>query len=41
MLREQGHSGNLDEVMIIGDRFDTDIRAGLSVGIQTCLVLTG
>ena len=41
MLRAQGHSGELDEIMMVGDRFDTDVRGGLSVGIQTCLVLTG
>ena len=41
MLQAQGHSGNLDEIMMVGDRFDTDVRGGLSVGISTCLVLTG
>lgn len=41
MLQEQGHSGNLDEILMVGDRFDTDVRGGLSVGVKTCLVLTG
>jgi len=41
MLRDQGHSGNLNEILMVGDRFDTDVRGGLSVGIHTCLVLTG
>ena len=26
---------------MVGDRFDTDVRAGLSAGFRTCLVLTG
>ena len=30
MLQAQGHSGNLDEIMMVGDRFDTDVRGGLS-----------
>ena len=29
------------KIMIIGDRFDTDIKAGKSVGIKTCLVESG
>mmetsp|Transcript_9937 Transcript_9937/g.26436 ORF Transcript_9937/g.26436 Transcript_9937/m.26436 type:complete len:429 (+) Transcript_9937:196-1482(+) len=41
MLRQQGHSGRLDEVMMVGDRFDTDIRGGQSVAIQRCLVESG
>mmetsp|Transcript_6096 Transcript_6096/g.10823 ORF Transcript_6096/g.10823 Transcript_6096/m.10823 type:complete len:410 (-) Transcript_6096:1809-3038(-) len=41
MLKQQGHSGRLDDIMMIGDRFDTDIRGGNSIGIATCLVESG
>jgi len=41
MLRQQGHSGERRRIVMVGDRFDTDIRAGLSVGISTCLVTSG
>jgi len=41
LLKRQGHSGDRNKIMIIGDRFDTDIRGGLSVGIKTCLIETG
>lgn len=41
MLRRQGFCGELNEIMIVGDRFDTDIRAGVSAGIRTCLVESG
>mmetsp|Transcript_67853 Transcript_67853/g.112804 ORF Transcript_67853/g.112804 Transcript_67853/m.112804 type:complete len:711 (+) Transcript_67853:127-2259(+) len=41
LLMQQGHSGDRRDVMIIGDRFDTDVRGGLSIGIQTCLVQSG
>ena len=41
MLRAQGHDGDRSKIMIIGDRFDTDIRGGRSVGIKTCLVESG
>ena len=41
MLKAQGHDGDPSKMIMIGDRFDTDIRAGLSVGIATCLVETG
>ena len=27
--------------MMVGDRFDTDVRGGVSVGILTCLVESG
>jgi len=40
-LRQQGYSGSLDEILMVGDRFDTDIRGGLSAGIKSCLVLSG
>ena len=32
LLRQQGHSGERRRIVMVGDRFDTDIRAGLSVG---------
>lgn len=41
MLVAQGHSGNRDEIVMVGDRFDTDIRAGTRSQIQTCLVESG
>ena len=41
MLMEQGHSGDRSTIMMVGDRFDTDIRAGRSAGIRTCLVESG
>jgi len=41
MLIEQGHSGKRDEIMIVGDRFDTDIRAGTFAGIKSCLLESG
>uniref|UniRef100_A0A7S2GL26 EF-hand domain-containing protein n=1 Tax=Octactis speculum TaxID=3111310 RepID=A0A7S2GL26_9STRA len=41
MLKAQGHSGSRDEIMIVGDRFDTDIRAGSLAGIKSCLLETG
>ena len=41
MLREQGHSGKRDEIMIVGDRFDTDVRAGVLAGIKSCLLESG
>lgn len=30
-----------EEVLLIGDRLDTDIKAGISAGVKTALVLTG
>lgn len=41
MLKAQGHNGDKSKIMMIGDRFDTDIRGGVSVGIKTCLVESG
>ena len=41
MLKQQGHSGERSSILMVGDRFDTDVRAGLQVGIKTCLVVTG
>jgi hypothetical protein len=41
MLKAQGHTGDLSSIMMVGDRFDTDIRGGVSVGIKTCLVQSG
>ena len=41
MLQEQGHSGRRDEIMIVGDRFDTDVRAGVLAGIKSCLLESG
>jgi len=41
MLKEQGHSGDKSKIVMVGDRFDTDIRAGVNVGIKTLLVESG
>ena len=41
MLRQQGFQGDLSRVLIVGDRFDTDILAGTLAGIRTCLVESG
>lgn len=41
MLRKQGFDGELHDILIVGDRFDTDIRAGMRAGLTTCLVETG
>jgi ribonucleotide monophosphatase NagD (HAD superfamily) len=41
MLKEQGHSGEREKIMIVGDRFDTDVRAGVLAGIKSCLLESG
>ena len=41
MLREQGFTGDASRVLIVGDRFDTDIAAGTLAGLRTCLVESG
>lgn len=41
MLRAQGHDGNRSSIVLVGDRFATDIRAGNRAGIKTCLVESG
>ena len=40
-LTDQGHSGKREHIMIVGDRFDTDVRAGVLAGIKSCLLETG
>ena len=40
-LHEQGFGGERRHVMMVGDRFDTDIRAGGALGWRTCLVESG
>lgn len=40
-LRRQGFVGRPDGVCLVGDRFDTDVRAGRMHGWRTCLVETG
>ena len=40
-LAEQGFAGERRQVMMVGDRFDTDIRAGGALGWRTCLVESG
>jgi len=41
MLRQQGWGGDRSRVLIVGDRFDTDVRAGSLAGVRTCLVESG
>jgi len=41
LLKSQGHDGEREKIMMVGDRFSTDIRGGVHVGIKTCLVLSG
>jgi len=41
MLIAQGHDGDPTKILMVGDRFDTDVRAGLSSGFSTCLVTSG
>lgn len=40
-LERQGHSGQRDKIVMVGDRFDTDVRAGVLAGTRTCLVESG
>ena len=41
MLRAQGFTGERSRILIVGDRFDTDLKAGALAGIRTCLVESG
>ena len=41
MLQAQGHDGDRSTVLIVGDRYDTDVRAGVRAGLRTCLVESG
>ena len=41
MLRAQGFAGAPCDVVMVGDRFDTDVRAGVRHGWSTCLVESG
>ena len=41
LLKAQGHDGDMSRILMVGDRFDTDIRGGLGVGVKTCLVESG
>ena len=41
MLREQGYTGSARGVCVVGDRYDTDVRAGVAHGWSTCLVESG
>ena len=40
-LRAQGYRGTNRRVMVVGDRFDTDVRIGRCYGWSTCLVESG
>jgi ribonucleotide monophosphatase NagD (HAD superfamily) len=41
MLKTQGHSGDLSTIAMVGDRFDTDMKAAASVGVRGILVESG
>merc|ERR1719158_938967 len=41
MLKQQGHSGDLSKIAMVGDRFDTDIKGAVSAGIKGILVESG
>lgn len=41
MLHKQGHSGDRDRIMMVGDRFGTDVRGATHAGIKSCLVESG
>ena len=41
MLKAQGHCGERDRIVVIGDRFDTDVRAGVLAGTKSCLLESG
>ena len=41
MLRSQGYEGPKDKIMMVGDRYITDIRAGNHANIMSCLVESG
>ena len=41
MLQAQGFEGERSRILIVGDRFDTDIKAGALANIRTCLVESG
>ena len=41
LLKKQGHDGDRTKIMMVGDRYDTDVRGGRSVGVRTCLVESG
>jgi len=41
MLKAQGHCGERDKIVVIGDRFDTDVRAGVLAGTKSCLLESG
>lgn len=40
-LKDQGFDGDNRNILMVGDRFDTDIACGISGGIRTCLVESG
>lgn len=41
VLHRQGFRGSPRDVLMVGDRFDTDVRAGRRCGWSTCLVESG
>ena len=41
LLKQQGFDGDNLHVLMVGDRFDTDIAAGNMAGVRTCLVTSG
>ena len=41
LLKQQGFDGDNLHILMVGDRFDTDIAAGIMAGVRTCLVTSG
>lgn len=41
MLGQQGHDGDRDSILMVGDRFGTDVRGATHAGIKSCLVESG
>lgn len=41
LIKEFGFKGRNDNIWFVGDRCDTDIRAGKNQGVKTCLVESG
>lgn len=41
MLKQQGHDGDRDSIMMVGDRLGTDVRAATHAGLKSCLVESG
>ena len=40
-LQTQGFRGRVDDIVVIGDKYDTDVRFGVNNGVKTMLVESG